>query len=205
MISIPLKLAKAVDVSRPIANYIQSKYTAEEVKSTSDSLAKLQQARVNAVSVSSGGPVSEGIILDYYNLLNSIGDRFPIAETNIKIDFTWHDIYTGKKYTSYNIKFEKAAILFNLAAVKSQSAASAEKTSEDSIKKCVQEFQEAAGLFEYVQNELASAILDCKSQDLSADALTMAKCTMLAQAQSCAFAKVRNKSENPFFFSPFSL
>ena len=93
---------------------------------------------------------------------------------------------------SYNIKFEQACLIFNLAALKSQVGGHSDKSSDEGLKKSAAEFQEAAGLFEYLQNELAPHVFGpARSTDISENGLKMAIYTMLGQAQSCVFAKAK--------------
>jgi len=56
----------------------------------------------------------------YYKSLTNIETRFPISgeKGHVKLSFPWADAFrSSKKTTQSNIHFEKAAVLFNLAAV----------------------------------------------------------------------------------------
>lgn len=86
MIQIPLKVSKPCDLGSKLNVYIKSKYKSsgkEEEQAISDSLAKLNQMRINAVSVTSSGAASESTLLTYYNQLSLVGARFPISESNV--------------------------------------------------------------------------------------------------------------------------
>jgi hypothetical protein len=61
----------------------------------------------------------------YYKCLAAIETRFPISSEkgNVRINFPWTDAFRSSKKTSQaNIHFEKAAVLFNVAAILSQQA-----------------------------------------------------------------------------------
>jgi programmed cell death 6-interacting protein len=80
----------------------------------------------------------------YYKCLTSIETRFPISSEkgNVRISFPWTDAFRPSKKTSQsNIHFEKAAVLFNVAAVISQQALQVDRATADGIKEACKLFQ----------------------------------------------------------------
>ena len=79
-----------------------------------------------------------------------------------------------------------------MGALKSQLGGHSDKTTDEGLKKGAMEFQEAAGIFEYIQKELAPQVFGpARSTDISDECLSMAINAMLGQAQSCVFAKAK--------------
>jgi programmed cell death 6-interacting protein len=74
--------------------------------------------------------------------------RFPISadKGHVNLSFSWCDAFKPqKKTTQSNLHFEKAAVLYNLAAVQCQQALAADRSSDDGIKLACHLFQMAAG------------------------------------------------------------
>ncbi|ORZ40589.1 BRO1 domain-containing protein, partial [Catenaria anguillulae PL171] len=87
--------------------------------------------------------------------------------------------------------YEKAAVLFNLAAVYSQLAAGQQIWTADGIKLAAGYFQKAAGVFAHVRDTLAPRFrikLD-KTSDLAEGTLHALCELMLAQAHECFVEK----------------
>lgn len=76
----------------------------------------------------------------YYKSMTAVETRFPISneKDNVRISFPWTDAFRPSKKTSqYNVHFEKAAVLFNVAAVMSQQALQVERgTAEGATQAC---------------------------------------------------------------------
>jgi hypothetical protein len=73
----------------------------------------------------------------YFKCLTAIETRFPISQEkgHARINFPWYDAFRpSKKTTQSNIHFEKAAVLFNIAAVLGQQALQVERGTSDGIK-----------------------------------------------------------------------
>lgn len=80
----------------------------------------------------------------YFKCLTAIETRFPISNEkgNVRISFPWNDAFRSSKRTSQaNIHFEKAAILFNVAAVLSQQALQVERSTAEGITQACKLFQ----------------------------------------------------------------
>lgn len=84
----------------------------------------------------------------YYGALRAIEIRFPVSSDNshVNISFKWHDAFRDKQTcTQKNIHFEKAAILFCMAAIASQKGLDVSRKTESGITEAVKSFAVAAG------------------------------------------------------------
>ena len=66
----------------------------------------------------------------YYKQMASLETRFPIDdERGVKMAFCWQDAFKPrKKGPQYSVAFERASILFNLAALESQAGMGQDRT-----------------------------------------------------------------------------
>ena len=70
--------------------------------------------------------------------------RFPISRDSgqVHINFVWYDAFRHSKKTEQcSIHFEKAAVLFNLAAVMTQQALNADRATDAGRKEAAKYFQ----------------------------------------------------------------
>jgi hypothetical protein len=80
----------------------------------------------------------------YLKSLAAVETRFPISgeQGNVRISFPWTDAFRpAKKSSQTNIHFEKAALLFNVAALTSQAALAVERGSADGVTQACKLFQ----------------------------------------------------------------
>lgn len=84
----------------------------------------------------------------YYRCLTAIETRFPISKekSHAQVNFAWFDAFRpAKKISQYNIHFEKAAVLFNLASVLSQQGLSSDRQSAEGLTQACKLFQVGGG------------------------------------------------------------
>ena len=84
----------------------------------------------------------------YYGALRAIEIRFPVSSDNshVNISFKWHDAFRDKQTcTQKNIHFEKAAVLFCMAAIASQKGLDISRKTEAGITEAVKTFALSAG------------------------------------------------------------
>lgn len=84
----------------------------------------------------------------YYGALRAIEIRFPVSSDNshVNINFKWHDAFRDKQTcTQKNIHFEKACILFCMAAIASQKGLDISRKTEAGITEAVKSFALSAG------------------------------------------------------------
>jgi len=80
----------------------------------------------------------------YYQGLTVLQQHFPIGRKRegISIEFPWYDAFQStKKAASDSITYEKASILFNLAAVCSQQSLASDLSTDGGLKAAARHFQ----------------------------------------------------------------
>jgi len=117
----------------------------------------------------------------YYGQLELLDLRFPIDESHVRISFVWYDAFSKKPISQYSLAYEKASIIFNIAATLSAIAATLDRTDTDGLKRAFHSLQASAGMFMYINDNF----LHAPSTDLSRDTVKLLSNIMLAQAQEC--------------------
>merc|ERR1719219_2013569 len=108
------------------------------------------------VAVIKGAEVSDAaleVMQSYYDQLGCLETKIPFSEA--KIYFKWLDAFDKGgwlggpiAYTmSTNLLYEKACVLFNVAALSTQLASNQDLNQEDGLKKSAQLLQSSAGIF----------------------------------------------------------
>lgn len=89
------------------------------------------------------------------------------------------------------LQFERACLLFNIAAISSSLAVSQPRSNVDQIKLAINYFQQASAALAYLRDHLILVFssIDPISPDLSHHALTALENLTLAQAQECVWQK----------------
>jgi len=121
------------------------------------------------------------------------------------LQFTWYDSFQPKKATSQtDLEFERANIVYNLAALESLAGMQQDRSTIEGMKLAIASFQKAAGLFQSLEqskDEEARRIKGPLTADLSPEALIMLRTLMLAQAQVCYFEKATKDNLKPTVLS----
>ncbi|KAI8847540.1 BRO1-like domain-containing protein [Chytridium lagenaria] len=112
------------------------------------------------------------ILYRYYGQLDLLEVRFPIDEKN--------------SISQYSIAYEKASVIFNIAATCASIAALQNRYESAGQKVAFNYLQAAAGLFQYINENF----LHAPSVDLSRDSIKSLVDLMLAQAQEVFLEKV---------------
>jgi hypothetical protein len=121
------------------------------------------------------------LLYRYYGQLELLDLRFPIDENHVRISFTWYDAFSKKPISQYSLAYEKASIIFNIAATLSAIAAGLDRSDSDGLKRAFHSLQASAGMFIYINDNF----LHAPSADLSRDSVKLLSAIMLAQAQEC--------------------
>lgn len=116
----------------------------------------------------------------------------------MKIYFKWLDSFdkgswlsSSVPYTcSTNLLFEKACVLYNVAAMATQIGATQDLHSEDSMKKAVRLYQQAAGIYAAISVPVSTSSTEQKpTPDLSPQSAAALSALTLAQAQEIVLRK----------------
>lgn len=132
----------------------------------------------------------------YLGLLNHAQSHFPLEATasqsspEIKLSYCWSDAFVNKKFTVSHVDYERASVLFNIAAAHTQIAAYDNRSATggvEGLKSSCTRFQQAAGIFQHIRDDvlprLSQANYDRRPLDLSKESLTMFIDMCLANAQ----------------------
>lgn len=193
LLAIHAKRTDQVELKNPILQYVRENYGDRDAEDCVDDLASIQQLRNEIVSAQTGSQLgTKDTYIKYYKCMTAVETRFPVSNEkgNVKLSFPWTDAFRPSKKTSQaNVHFEKASVLFNVAAVMSQQALQVERGTADGATQACKIFQEAAGMFAHVKEHEASKSDNPRPVDLTPECLTMMEKLMLAQAQECVYHK----------------
>lgn len=125
----------------------------------------------------------------YAGQLSWMGGKFPI---DIGADFTWYPALgynTERPISQNNLKFELANVLYNLAALYSQLAMSANRGSTEGLRTACNYFCSAAGVISYLKTEVIPELRTTPPEDMDSNTLESLEQIMLAQGQECFWQK----------------
>ncbi|GFQ82768.1 rhophilin-2 [Trichonephila clavata] len=184
MIPLGLKETKEIDFTDIFKDFILEHYS-EDSSKYENAIKEFMDIR-QAVRTPTRDHNGVKLLFNYYNLLYYIDRRFFPPHRNMGIFFEWFDSLTGVPSTQKTIAFEKASVLFNIAALYTQIAAKQDRTNSSGVDAAVDNFLRAAGMFRYIRDNFSNA----PSMDLSSDTLDTLIQLMLAQARECLFEKL---------------
>lgn len=184
MLAVPLKHGDKASWNEQLTGAIAHVYgSANEFRREIDALDSMRDAALGVSANATG----RDLLYKYYAQLELLALHVPLQP--FKLVFTWHDLYDRDSVEQPALAFEKACILFNLAAVLSQLGVDAASTD---YKHAYHFFSCAAGIFGHISENF----LHLACTDLSVQTLNALKTLMLAQAQHCFFLKA-SQSEGP--------
>ncbi|NXO01410.1 PTN23 phosphatase, partial [Rhinopomastus cyanomelas] len=127
----------------------------------------------------------------YFGQLHYLQSRIPMgAEQEAAVPVAWTEIFSGKTVTHEDIKYEQAAILYNLGALHSMLGAMDKRVAEE----C------AAGAFTYLRDHFPHSY----SVDMSHQILNLNINLMLGQAQECLLEKSMLDNRKSFLVARIS-
>ena len=151
-----------MDLVGPIRSYIENTFSPEEATSSEEDLTRLGLLRSEIVVDQQTHEQRRETLLAYYRALCVVESRFPISKQSGHIDvaFSWADAFkTNKRVSIANVHFEKAAVVFNLGASWSQLGLAADRATPDGIKTAAHAFQQAAGAFTMLRDDVLGKVL----------------------------------------------
>lgn len=171
-----MKSTDDVELSSPLRSFIRNNYgSAEKYAEECGTINRLRQDMRGAGRDSMG----RDLLYRYYGQLELLELRFPIDEEHILISFNWYDAFTEVPISQYSLAYEKACVLFNIAAILSYTASSQTRSEVDGMKKAFHSLQACSGLLNFINENF----LHAPSSDLSREAVKALSTIMLAQAQ----------------------
>ncbi|XP_067144294.1 rhophilin-2-B [Centruroides vittatus] len=184
MIPLGLKETKEIDFEETFKDFILEHYSEDSAR-YENSIKEFMNTR-QAIRTPTRDQSGIQLLFEYYNLLYFVDRRFFSPHRSMGIYFVWFDSLTGVPSTQKTVAFEKASILFNIAALYTQIGAKQDRTKGAGLDAAVDNFLRAAGMFRYIKDNFSNA----PSMDLAPETLEMLTQLMLAQARECLFEKL---------------
>ncbi|KAK2463406.1 hypothetical protein APHAL10511_004492 [Amanita phalloides] len=184
LLLVPRKPTTPLSLAQPVRQYIHHCAAANPDQFKHD-IDRWQALRKNALTN------TVHALLKYHAQLSSVLSKLPV---DIQLDIAYAPAFApGDVFiTLKNLEYERAAVLFNLAALYCSLAMSEDRAHMEGIKRATVNFQLAAGTFSFL---LSSAIpklvlppdTDQVPLDLSEPFVKSLERLMLAQAQECSW------------------
>ncbi|KAI0767637.1 BRO1-like domain-containing protein [Fomes fomentarius] len=187
MISIPKKTTDEVDWTGPIRNAIAHSY-GEDPDNYGQECANLQRCRQDAVKGAGSDMTAKDLLHKYFGQLELLELRF----SEIRVNFPWRDAFTNKLTTQTSIAFEKASIIFQIAATHSAIAASQNRADPEGLKRAFYYFRTTAGMLTYINDNF----LHAPSTDLSREVIKFLVGLILAQATEVFLEKCTDEKKS---------
>ena len=204
MLAFPAKQSddKKLDWSGDLNKFLTRAYSpqiAAEHKAQCESIAK---ARAWAMRDRMAIDEKREACIHYFRLLGALATRFGSSE-QLRINFVWRDAFQKVvRMGEADMRYESAAVLFNLAAETSRAGIKQPRQEDEGLKLACNLFQQAAGILDLLISHTASAAWASRSTvDLSPPALRTIHTLMLAQAQRCFYERAVLDAKSPKILS----
>uniref|UniRef100_A0A8B9Q718 Rhophilin Rho GTPase binding protein 1 n=1 Tax=Apteryx owenii TaxID=8824 RepID=A0A8B9Q718_APTOW len=184
MIPLGLKETKELDLLAPLKDLISEHYGEDGILFEKE-IKEFMELR-QAMRTPSRNEAGLELLMEYYNQLYFLDNRFFPPSKNLGVFFHWYDSLTGVPSHQRALAFEKGSVLFNIGALHTQIGARQDRASLPGVNRAIDAFQKAAGAFNYLKENFSNA----PSLDMSASSLNMLVRLMIAQVQECVFEKV---------------
>eukprot|EP01119_Soliformovum_irregulare_P009995 TRINITY_DN2416_c0_g1_i1.p1 TRINITY_DN2416_c0_g1~~TRINITY_DN2416_c0_g1_i1.p1 ORF type:complete len:831 (-),score=256.75 TRINITY_DN2416_c0_g1_i1:39-2456(-) len=196
MLPLERRKTEKVDIAKPLEAFIKNQYSAQAAQDHLEALNNFQQMREDVRNIQDRNDATKDLLYRYYGTLQSVELRFPIGENHVRISFPWYDSFKNRKTALFSIHFEKTSILYNIGVTLAQMGTLQNRTTSDGLKAACQNFQQAAGVFELLKEELEKHPQP-NVPDLSTECINMYINLMLGQAQECFAEKALKDNMNP--------
>ncbi|KAK7151281.1 hypothetical protein R3I93_012274 [Phoxinus phoxinus] len=190
MIPLGLKETKETDMTVPLQDFISEHYS-EDASLYLTEIQVFMELR-QAMRTPSRNEAGQELLMEYYNQLYFLDQRFFSPHRSLGIHFHWYDSLTGVPSVQRALAFEKGSVLFNIGALYTQIGARQDRSTLTGVQNAIDAFQRAAGAFLYLQENFSHA----PSLDMSGPALSMLVRLMVAQVQECVCEKVILMQDN---------
>ncbi|XP_037324490.2 rhophilin-1 isoform X2 [Pungitius pungitius] len=199
MIPLGLKETKEVDFTVPFKDFICEHY-GEDSSLYDKEIKELMELR-QAMRTPSRNQAGLELLMEYYNQLYYLDQRFFPLHKNLGVHFHWYDSLTGVPSCQRTLAFEKGSVLFNIGALYTQIGARQDRSAPAGIDRAIDAFQRAAGAFNFLKENFSNA----PSLDMSGPSLCMLVRLMVSQVQECVFERVTLTTEDTHFTSQLCL
>ncbi|XP_043234654.1 rhophilin-2-like, partial [Amphibalanus amphitrite] len=132
------------------------------------------------------------LLFEYYNQLYFIERRLFPPDRHLGVYLEWYDSLTGLPSCQRTMAFEKASVLFNIAALHSQLGAKEARTCQKGLDTTIGHYLRAAGIYRYILENFSNA----PSRDLDPDVLEVLTGLLTAQAGECRLERLLLEEES---------
>ncbi|GAP83680.2 putative pH-response regulator protein palA rim-20 [Rosellinia necatrix] len=188
ILAVPFRKGVQLPLSSAIKQYISTKYDQHPDMFRQD-LDVIDALRREAVNVREPHPSGVKKLQAYAAQLVWIAGKFPI---DIGADFTWYPSLgynVERPIVHNNLEFERANIVYNLAALYSQLAIGSNRGDTDGLKAAASYFNQAAGVLAHLKNEIIPELRTTPPDDMDEHSLESLIQLQLAQSQECFWLK----------------
>ncbi|SPO20190.1 probable Vacuolar protein-sorting protein BRO1 [Ustilago trichophora] len=182
LLLLPLKTTEEVDLGSAVKSLITNSY-GEDPKKYSEQTSQLNRARQDAVKGAASDATGRDLLFKWFHMLEMLELRFP----ELRVPFPWKDAFTQKAISQSSLAYEKASIIFNIAATLSSLASTQPRMSgnADGLKRAYTALRQAAGMLSYINENF----LHAPSTDMSKDVVKCLVGITLAQASEVFLEK----------------
>jgi programmed cell death 6-interacting protein len=176
MLAIPAKRTDSADYAKALRDFFHKKFP-KDIAHFENDIISFQQLRSAATSVTDAhDQIGQQQLMRYHYHLSVMVSRLYDLESEMKLSFSWYDAYRpSRRFTSGNLYYEWACSLWNMAAFESTRAARVDRSSEEGIRQASRGFQQAAGIFHHIAENMIPKISTALSPDLTSESLQMSK------------------------------
>ncbi|XP_040288016.1 rhophilin-1 isoform X1 [Bufo bufo] len=193
MIPLGLKETKDLDLMDPLKDFIVEHY-GEDAAPYEKEIGEFMDLR-QAMRTPSRSESGLELLMEYYNQLYFLEQRFFPPHRSLGVFFHWYDSLTGVPSCQRALAFEKGSVLFNMGALYTQIGARQDRQFLQGVKTAIDSFQKAAGCLNFLKENFSNA----PSLDMSTASLNMLVRLMVAQVQEGIFEKfVLENTHNNF-------
>ncbi|KAK9455841.1 BRO1-like domain-containing protein [Dipodascopsis uninucleata] len=187
ILAVPLKRTDDFALETAIKNYIEHSYDQHPDMYNGD-IKELDRLRHSVFDCQITTSSLEDLY-KYFIQLTFCSSKFP---SNINAKFVWYSTLgysTSAAVIHEDLQYERANILYNIAALHSNLGRDENRSSGEGLKRASQAFQTAAGCFQYLKNNVISEMKLNPPEDMTSATLDVLIQLMLAQAQECFWQK----------------
>ncbi|KAM5157509.1 rhophilin-1 [Mantella aurantiaca] len=195
MIPLGLKETKDLDLTDVLKEFIAEHY-GEDGSLYDKEMREMMELR-QAMRTPSRSEAGIELLMEYYNQLYFLDNRFLPPNRTLGVFFHWYDSLTGVPSCQRALAFEKGSVLFNMGALYTQIGARQDRLTSEGLDIAIDAFQRSAGCFNYLKENFSNA----PSLDMSAASLNMLVRLMVAQVQECIFQKINPENNANSFLS----
>jgi hypothetical protein len=127
------------------------------------------------------------LLYKYFGQLELLELRF----AEIRVNFPWRDAFNNELITQTSIAYEKASILFQIAATHSAIASSQSRSDPEGMKRAFYYFRTCAGMLTYINENF----LHAPSKDLSREVIKLLVNIIIGQATEVFFEKCTDEKK----------